>query len=238
MNLKNESERLESLAPHYDSSADFDRYFLEAFADILIGRVAGSRVLDLGCSSGVTTQKFPPHVKSLDLIDGSAHYIEIAQSRVHGDNVRFFQTLFEDYHPDTKYDHIVCSHVLEHVLDPVGILEIAKQWLAPDGRIWVYVPNARSIHRMLGVAMGMSSTIYELSDRDHKIGHRRVYDADTLSQDIRKAGLEHGDLSGILIKPFPNSMMEKLDEALIKGLLQVGQSIPEHASDIYYECFL
>jgi hypothetical protein len=121
--------------------------------------------------------------------------------------------------------------------DPVAILKRIKTWLAPAGRIWGYVPNARSIHRQLGVKVGAAASIYELSQRDHMIGHRRVYDADTFSADIRAAGLNHGPLGGFLLKPFPSSVMQNLDDTMIRGLLQVGADQPDVASDIYFECF-
>ena len=232
-----ERDRLERLAPHYDSAADFDRYILEAFAAMLRQRIGGS-VLDLGCSSGTTSEAIVGAAASLDLVDGSEHYIAVARERVKGPHVRFFVSLFEDFVPDRPYDHIVCSHVMEHVADPVGALARAKTWLAPGGRIWVYVPNARSIHRMLGVKMGVAESIYALSERDHQIGHRRVYDRDSLSRDIRAAGLDHGPLRGALIKPFPNSVMSGIDAKLVHGLVALGADLPDFASDIYYECYL
>jgi 2-polyprenyl-3-methyl-5-hydroxy-6-metoxy-1,4-benzoquinol methylase len=232
-----EKDRLERLAPEYDSKVDFDRYALDAFGVMLRSRLEGSNVLDLGCSTGTTAEAIVDVVGTLDMVDGSERYIEIARSRIPNENVRFYTALIEEYEPDRGYDHIVCSHILEHVDDPVAILKRIKTWLAPGGRIWGYVPNARSIHRQLGVKVGAAASIYELSQRDHMIGHRRVYDPDTFSADIRAAGLNHGPLGGFLLKPFPTSVMQNLDDAMIRGLLLVGADQPDVASDIYFECF-
>jgi 2-polyprenyl-3-methyl-5-hydroxy-6-metoxy-1,4-benzoquinol methylase len=232
-----ERDRLERLAPEYDSKVDFDRFALDAFGVMLRSRLQGANVLDLGCSTGTTAEAIVDVVASLDMVDGSEHYVEIARSRVGRPKVRLYHALIEEYRPDRLYDHVICSHILEHVADPVAILRLIKTWLAPGGRIWGYVPNARSIHRRVGVAIGAAQSIYELSERDHMIGHRRVYDPDTFSGDIRAAGLAHGSLGGFLLKPFPSSIMEGIDERLIRGLLAVGADVPELASDIYYECF-
>ncbi|MHB8703196.1 MAG: class I SAM-dependent methyltransferase [Candidatus Tyrphobacter sp.] len=233
-----EEERLEALAPHYDAGADFDRHMLGAFASVLKRRVAGAHVLDLGCSTGTTSQAIADVVGSLDLVDGSATYIKAARQRVHGRHVRFFASLFENFVPDRLYDHIICSHVMEHVAEPIETLSRMKSWLAPSGRIWVYVPNARSLHRLLGVKMGLCASVYDLSERDHRIGHRRVYDGDALSHHIRAAGLSHSELRGVLIKPLPNALMEKLGGRVIQGLLDLGADYPEISSDIFFECFV
>jgi hypothetical protein len=108
--------------------------------------------------------------------------------------------------------------------------------LAPGGVAVVCVPNALSAHRLLGVEMGLSQTPYDLSERDKWGGHRRVYDAQTLSDDVRAAGMVHGELKGIMLKPFPNAQMAPLPEPIVQGLLRVGSLIPNHASEIYYEC--
>lgn len=238
MGPSEELARLEKLAPHYDSGEDFDLYILRSFAAIVAPRVRGKRVLDLGCSSGSTSEGLVDSAGALDLIDGSAHYIEVAKQRVRGPHVRYFQSLFEAYEPDVRYDHIICSHVLEHVIDPVEILSTAKNWLAEGGVIWAFVPNAFSVHRRLGVAMGVSESLYELSPRDHRIGHRRVYDPQSLAKDIRAAGLRHGDLHGIMLKPMPIAKMGAVDPAMIEGFVKLGIELPELASDIYYEAFV
>jgi 2-polyprenyl-3-methyl-5-hydroxy-6-metoxy-1,4-benzoquinol methylase len=232
-----ERDRLERLAPDYDSKVDFDRFALDAFGVMLRSKVKGANVLDLGCSTGTTAEAIVDAVGTLDMVDGSERYIEIARSRVGRPNVRLYRALIEEYEPDRAYDHIICSHILEHVVDPVSILLQIKKWLAPEGRIWAYVPNARSIHRQVGVKIGAAASIYELSERDHLIGHRRVYDPDSFSRDIHAAGLQHGPLQGFLLKPFPSSVMVGIDERMIHGLLEVGAERPEISSDIYYECF-
>lgn len=236
MDLSEELSRLKDLAPHYDSSVDFDQYMLKRFSAIVAPRLRGKRVLDLGCSSGSTSEGLADSAASLDLVDGSAHYLNLARGRVKGEHVRFFHSLFEEYRPDRQYDHIICSHVLEHVADPIAVLTVAKRWLADGGVLWAFVPNAQSIHRLLGVAMGLSTSIYELSERDHRIGHRRVYDASALSEDIRAAGLTHGPVRGIMLKPLPTSMMSNFTDELVQGFLKLGAQLPDYASDIYYEC--
>ena len=70
--------------------------------------------------------------------------------------------LFEDFRPAEAFDVVVMEHVLEHVEDPVGILKLAKPWLAPGGQVVIGVPNAHSFHRLAAVKMGLLKDVYEL----------------------------------------------------------------------------
>lgn len=235
--LVEERDRLESIARAFGSDYDFDAVFQLRLGELLKPLVNGKHVLDVGCASGVMSSVLVTAAKDVDLLDGSAEYIDEARKRLAGHaNVRYYAELFETYKPDRHYEVVTCSHVLEHVLDPIDLLERMKAWLAPGGTMIVCVPNALSVHRLLGVEMGFLQKPTDLSERDHQIGHRRVYDAQTLAADIRKAGLRHGDLKGILLKPFPNAQMNALPEAIVKGLLDVGSRMPNYASEIYYEC--
>lgn len=44
--------------------------------------------------------------------------------------------------PLSSFDTIVCSHVLEHIPDPLSFLKSSARYLAPEGTIVLSVPNA------------------------------------------------------------------------------------------------
>jgi trans-aconitate methyltransferase len=228
---------LEAVSKVYDPIVDFDRWFQIRLGELLRPTVRGKTVLDVGCAMGLMTEFLAEDALRVDMLDGSETYIEAARARITRGNVRFFCSLFEEFVPEMAYEVITCSHVLEHVIDPVDLLRRMASWLAPGGVLVACVPNALSVHRLLGVEMGLAASPYELSERDVWGGHRRVYDAQSFSADIRSAGLTHGELHGILLKPFPNAQMLAFGEDAVKGLLRVGSSIPNNASEIYYECW-
>ena len=68
--------------------------------------------------------------------------------------------------------HAVCSEVLEHVDDDVGLLAAATRLMAPGCRLVVTVPGGR------------------MSAFDHHIGHRRHYTPQSLAATLRAAGYE------------------------------------------------
>src|SRR5881397_171917 len=53
--------------------------------------------------------------------------------------------------PFNAFDVITTSHVIEHVLEPVTFLSLARRALRPDGLLYVFTPNAESWgHAMFG----------------------------------------------------------------------------------------
>jgi hypothetical protein len=78
--------------------------------------------------------------------------------------------------PVEEYDVVCILGVLEHVDDPV------KFMLQFDGakRFYITVPNANSFHRHMGLHMGLIQSIDELGPQDLEIGHKVVFDRNTL----------------------------------------------------------
>ncbi len=56
-------------------------------------------------------------------------------------------TPVEDFVPDRPYDVVVLSNVLEHSLDPRGMLRRVLGMLNPRGQVWVSAPNGSSVLR-------------------------------------------------------------------------------------------
>lgn len=47
---------------------------------------------------------------------------------------------------DNSFDHAVCLEVLEHVPDPVGVLQEIARVLKPGGRAWISMPFLYPLH--------------------------------------------------------------------------------------------
>ena len=98
-------------------------------------------LLDVGCGSGETL-KFAKHlgfkVTGLE-VDSAA----VSAARALGLDIiegDYRQMLNLKY----KFDYIVCSHVLEHVHEPVLLLELLSKALKPNGLLLLSFPNAIS----------------------------------------------------------------------------------------------
>ena len=81
----------------------------------------------------------------------------------------------------SKYDVVCLMGILEHVEDPISLLQFAGRCAST---IFITVPNAESFHRHLGVQLGYVDDIHDLGPQDIEIGHKRVYDKDMLYKNI------------------------------------------------------
>jgi 2-polyprenyl-3-methyl-5-hydroxy-6-metoxy-1,4-benzoquinol methylase len=100
----------------------------------------GKRLLDVGCNTGT----FLRLAKALGaIIKGIEPRLDAAESgRANGLDI-YCGTLekFAETSNET-FDVITANQVIEHVPDPAETLSIMRKMLAPEGMIWISVPNA------------------------------------------------------------------------------------------------
>lgn len=197
----------------------------------------GTSCLELGCADGEGTKLLIDHFERIVAVDGSKKLIDRAKKEILNLKVSFIHSYFETLQLQESFDTVLLLHILEHVDDPVGILKQAKKFVRKGGKIILDVPNAMSIHRQVGVLMGMIDTIYTLNSADLSIGHKRVYDRVLLMEDIHKAALHIESWGGIFLKPFSNKQMHKyFDSKAIYAFNELGRCYPEIAAEIYVVC--
>jgi SAM-dependent methyltransferase len=116
--------------------------FLNIYQRVKHHLSAESRILDIGCVTGglLHTFKEQGHV-NLTGLDPSASCIRAVQKLGFQGIVGSIYDLQE---VRNRYDMIICSHVLEHLLDPVEALKILKNHLNPDGVLYIEVPDAEN----------------------------------------------------------------------------------------------
>lgn len=193
--------------------------------------------LELGCADGEGTKMLLPHFEKIVAVDGSEKLINKAKKEITNKKVSFYVSFFEDFETDEKFDTVILAHILEHVDDPLPVLQVAKRFVKNGGVVLIDVPNALSIHRQVGVLMGMLPSEYSLNEADHSIGHQRVYDMTLLKKDIEKSGLKVVNEGGIFLKPFSNGQMESLlDKSGILAFDEMGKRYPAIAAEIYTIC--
>ena len=105
--------------------------------------------------------------------------------------------------------------------------------MSPGGLLIVVTPNARSIHRMLGVAMGVQEKLDDLSERDHLVGHHGCTTSTGLRSELEQAGFTVVDDFGYFVKPLANSQMIGWSSQVLDGLNLISGDFPtEHLANI------
>lgn len=201
----------------------------EALADL--GR--RDRALEIGAGEGPITRWLLTHFSEVDAIEPADDYHRCLLEQYSSEpRLRLARCLFEDYETEHRYDAVVAAGVLEHVAEPVPFLAKASRLVDREGLLCVTVPNAESLHRRVGLEMGLLGELTELGELDRRVGHHRYYTFDTLRADLLSAGLEVVSIKGIVLKPLPNSGMDRLDEAYCDALYRLGDELERYCAEI------
>jgi 2-polyprenyl-3-methyl-5-hydroxy-6-metoxy-1,4-benzoquinol methylase len=234
---------LDTIAESYHLGLDIDDKFIEDisqefFCDWIKKNFRKNlRCCEMGFGDGITAKLLHNYFDNYSVIEGSPKLVKEAQNRIPELNIKC--NLFEKYKPENTFDIVLALHVLEHVDKPAEILEIISSWLSPGGSVLILVPNKNSLHRIFAKEMGLIDSLDTLSARDHKVGHQRVYDFDTLEVDLNKSGFEVKQKKGFFLKPLPNSMMTSFDPRLIFEFNKASLFLPdEYLANISVEAYI
>lgn len=131
----------------YDSLTDFSVFFKKGLSPIRF--IAESipdkaKVLDIGCGNGILAKAIKYLNKDVDIdgIEPNSFAYNIAKSNYR--NV--YNTLFDDNFVVSlgklhEYDYIIFADVIEHVNDPISVLNSATKLLKKNGKIIISIPN-------------------------------------------------------------------------------------------------
>ena len=100
-----------------------------------------NRLLDIGCGNGdflVFANDLGWEVTGLDVDKGA---VDTALSK--GLNVKLGG--IESLNNDELFDMITLNHVIEHVYNPVELIQECYKYLNPGGKLWLETPNINSI---------------------------------------------------------------------------------------------
>jgi 2-polyprenyl-3-methyl-5-hydroxy-6-metoxy-1,4-benzoquinol methylase len=236
------NKELEDTENHkYAYNFDFDvmhSFMIKSFIPFFIK----GNLLELGSYKGDFTKRLFPYFNDITCIEASSDAVEIAKKEI-GNKVRIKNSLFEDTFIIEKFDNIVCTHVLEHLDDPVSVLkQINNEWLSDNGRLFLVCPNANAASRQIAVLMGLISNNSAITKDEEAHGHKITYSLDTLERDVRLSGLNIIHRSGIFFKALANFQWDKLMEhnivtsEYLEGCYKLGMKYPELCSSIFLVC--
>jgi 2-polyprenyl-3-methyl-5-hydroxy-6-metoxy-1,4-benzoquinol methylase len=180
-------------------------------------------------------------VDRYDILEGSEVIISTFKIRdEYIGRLHVHHTYFEDFEPVAGYDAIEMGFILEHVDDPLAIVTKYKHHLNPGGRMFIAVPNARSLHRIIGFEAGLLSNLYELGPFDLKQGHKRYFDLESITRLVVESGLVIQRQMGLFLKPITTGQMKQLGwgQNIVDALMKIGEGYPEMANCIMLEASL
>jgi len=133
----------------------------------------GDRVLDIGCGDGAlvrTLQEFGAKPTGIDLDPEGAQFVE----RTYG--IPVVVAPFETSQlAEGQFDAIVATHVIEHMFEPVEVMQQIRRLLKPNGLVVLETPN------ILRPKVGFR--------RMFSVAHNYYFSPRTLCLALRRAGL-------------------------------------------------
>jgi SAM-dependent methyltransferase len=150
------------------TTLDYDGYYAESnlsAPDFIAGRLdeifAGfaayrstNRLLDIGCGAGSLLQA----ARRAGWDAEGQEVSKPAAEHVRGEGFRVFcGELSEAAYPSDNFDVVTASEVLEHLTDPLRLLEETARILRPGGLFWATTPHGRGLSsRVLGVGWSVN----------------------------------------------------------------------------------
>ncbi|WP_150539577.1 bifunctional 2-polyprenyl-6-hydroxyphenol methylase/3-demethylubiquinol 3-O-methyltransferase UbiG [Actinobacillus vicugnae] len=137
--------------------------------------VFGKKVLDVGCGGGILSEEMAKAGANVTGIDMTNDPLEVARQHAqqHGLTIDYQQTTIEDFVQNQtacqaeKFDVITCMEMLEHVPDPLSIIQSCKALLKPNGVLFFSTIN-RTFKAYMLVIVGAEYILKMLPKGTHK----------------------------------------------------------------------
>jgi len=232
---------IESIGKHYHSNDVLDDKLYDHLFHMMLAKKlnlfsSARSILELGYGEGTVSKELMfEGFSNRTILEGSPDLCDRARKDL-GESAIVLNTFFENFNALESFDLVLATNILEHVLNPIVILEKIRSWLTPAGTCVITVPNSESLHRRIALDMGLISSTKELSNRDKIVGHLRVYDLGELASDITKAGLKILKVEGMVLKFTNYELQKNLPIDVVNSLHNISSKVPaELCANLYVE---
>jgi len=190
----------------------------------ILGRSTTSRemrLLDVGSGPGDFLRDAADHFPAAEMLGIELSEVGVEYAKQLAPRAEFLQRdLVEDAEVPNRFaawaTHVVCSEVLEHVDDPVRLLENASAYMADGARIVVTVPGG------------------PVTAFDRHIGHRAHFSRARLRETLEAAGFQ---VETVMAAGFPFFNLYKI-VVLLMGDRVIGQGeSPSRAASVVLRVF-
>ncbi len=169
-------------------------------------RLAGKRVLDVGCGGGILAESMAARGASVTGIDMADKPLNVAQlhSMESGLSVDYRKTEVETIARDEpgRYDVVTCMELLEHVPDPASTVAACAQALKPGGWCFFATIN-RNPKSYLFAIIGAEYVLKLLPRGTHD--YAKFVRPSELARSCRSAGLLVERVTGMTYNLFTRS---------------------------------
>ncbi|MEB3189694.1 MAG: class I SAM-dependent methyltransferase, partial [Snowella sp.] len=111
--------------------SEYNGYLAQYKVESCFENIRGNSLLDLACGDGMMTEMFAQKVSHVVGVDANGNHLAEARKRL--PSVEFHECLVEELQLNEKFDTVTMLDLLEHVVDPIALLQKAASFLNDDG---------------------------------------------------------------------------------------------------------
>lgn len=169
----------------------------------LRAKVAGKRLLDVGCGGGILTESMAHRgatAKGVDLGEKPLKVAQLHAMETGLQNVSYEKIAIEvlaEREPET-FDVVCCMEMLEHVPDPSAVVRACAQLTKPGGHLFFSTLNRNPLSYLQAV-IGAEYVLNLLPRGTHD--YRKFIRPSELQAWMRQAGLVRKDSTGLTYNP-------------------------------------
>ncbi len=165
-------------------------------------KLAGKRVLDVGCGGGILAEAMAQHgavVTGIDMAEDALNVarLHLLESGIKVDYLLGTAEQFAAEHP-AAFDVVTCMELLEHVPDPASVVRACATLVKPGGQVFLSTLNRTPKAYLLAV-IGAEYVLNMLPRGTHD--YARFIRPSEIEAWARHAGLELRDLTGMTYNP-------------------------------------
>lgn len=142
----------------------------------LIEATPADTVIEIGCGAGLVLEKF--QAGKLIGIDLSGYILRKTKSRLAHRDAVLLQANAESLPlPDRSFCKIVCTEVIEHVIEPRNVVKELSRIATPDARIVITIPNERLIDNLKHALKVLGLSRLLLAGKKDPKNNQKAYDS-------------------------------------------------------------
>ncbi len=168
--------------------------------------VAGKRVLDVGCGGGILSESLAELEAEVTGIDVSSTALDVARIHLLESklNVNYLLTTVENYVAQSPepFDIITCMELLEHVPDPVSVVQACSR-LSTSGCDLYFSTLNRTVKSWLFGIVGAEYVLNLLPRGTHQ--YEKFIKPSELNRWCQTAGVRILDITGLHYNPLTQS---------------------------------
>lgn len=163
----------------------------------------GKAVLDVGCGGGLLSEALAAQSAKVTGIDLAPAVLETARLHLYesGLQIEYLERSAEALAAERpqQFDVITCMEMLEHVPDPVAIVDACADLLKPGG--WLFLSTLNRTPQAFALAIAGAEYVMRLLPKGtHR--YAQFIRPSELASALRAAGLQLEDVSGLQYNPF------------------------------------